>query len=191
MRNDKRSVLLSIALLLAGAVTVSAQVQIELEPNKKTDDNKSNNSRWQIPAATLPCTPDNKAWWDELRDAAEVVRRSRGDKKDRRKFADLLAEGTAKSFKPPIEDRKPIYFVTAQPQYTEEARRRRINGYIVMRVELRADGTVGEVTTRNSLGYGLDESAIAAARKAVFLPAVQNGVFVTFWAQVEMSFRVY
>ena len=49
-----------------------------------------------------------------------------------------------------------------------------------MRVEFLADGTVGKVQVLNQLGAGLDENAVAAARKAVFLPAVKDGKFISF-----------
>jgi TonB family protein len=179
-------------LILTCAPNISAQVQIELQPNQpaKEDKNRTSNT-WQIPEATLPCSPEVKAWWDGLRAAAEAVQHSRGDQKDRKRFVQTLAEGATKSFNPPVADGKPVYLSITKPAYTDDGRRHRVNGLIMLRVEYRADGTVGEVITLNSLGYGLDEAAITAARKTVFIPAVRNGVFVAFTTQMTMSFRLY
>jgi len=189
---DKNSWLVFlVVVILCCCANVAAQVRIELEPKQGTNEKKSYALRRQIPEATLPCTPEVKTWWDALRDAGDAVRQSRGSDGDRKKFAALLEEGAAKSFKPPVEDRKPLFLVQVEPRFTEDGRRHRINGTIRLRVEFRADGTVGEVTPKNSLGHGLDEAAVEAARKAVFLPAIENGEFVSFTTQMEMSFHVY
>jgi len=188
---DKNRWLVCLVMLLSVCATAASQVRIELEPNQRTPAKTSYALRRQIPEATLPCTPEVKTWWDALREAGDAVRSSRGGDKDRKKFAALLQEGAANSFKPPIEDHKPFYLVQIEPKYTEDGRKNRINGYIILSVEFRADGTVGQVTPRNSLGHGLDEAAVEAARKAVFLPAIKNGEFVSFTTQMEMSFRVY
>jgi hypothetical protein len=58
-------------------------------------------------------------------------------------------------------------------------------------VEFRSDGFIGEVTVTRSLDDVLDEKAIEAARRVVFLPAVRDGKFVNTSQPVEMSFRVY
>jgi TonB family protein len=179
-------------LILTCAPNISAQVQIELQPNQPAKEDKNSTSKtWQIPEATLPCSPEVKAWWDGVRAAAEAVQHSRGDQKDRKRFAQTLAEGATKSFNPPIPERKPFYLSITKPAYTEDGRRHRVTGIIMLRVEYRADGTIGEVTALNSLGYGLDEAAIAAARKTVFIPAVRNGVFVAFTAPMTMTFNMY
>lgn len=191
MRDKNSRLAFLVVVLLSCGATAAAQVRIELESKQETAEKKSTAFGRQIPEATLPSTPEVKTWWNAIRDAANAVRQSRGSDRDRKKFAALLEEGAAKSFKPPIDDRKPFYLVQVEPRYTEDGRKHRINGYIILLVEFRADGTVGEVRTRNSLGYGLDEAAVEAARKAVFLPAIKNGEFVNFTTQMEMSFRVY
>jgi TonB family protein len=183
-----------VGLLFLGFSSASAQVQIELKPNEKPTGEKkvqSSESRRQIPEASLNCSPEECTWWNALREAANEVRSSRGDKKDRKRFADLLQEGANKSYNAPIPDRKPMVLVQTLPQYTESGRRQKISGIINLRVEFLADGTVGKVQVLNQLGAGLDENAVAAARKAVFLPAVKDGKFISFAMQVQMSFNVY
>lgn len=71
---------------------------------------------------------------------------------------------------------------------TAEARRAKISGTVVLRVELRSDGTVGDVLVCKSLGYGLDEEAVRATRQLTFTPASKAGVPVTTWATVAVSY---
>jgi outer membrane biosynthesis protein TonB len=168
-----------VALFFLSVSSASAQVQIELKPNEKPTGEKkvqSSENRRQIPEASLPCSPEECVWWNALREAADQVRSSRGDKKDRKRFADLLQEGASKSYKPPIPDRKPLVLVQTLPQYTEAGRHQQISGIVNLRVEFLADGTIGKIQFLNQLGAGLDENAAAAARKAVFLPSVKTAI---------------
>src|SRR5258708_34951756 len=59
----------------------------------------------EVPAASLPCSPDEAKWWEDLRKAAKAVQDSRGGRKERDKFLALLHEGSKKSYQPPIANR--------------------------------------------------------------------------------------
>ena len=78
-----------------------------------------------------------------------------------------------------------------EPSYTDAARDREINGSITLHVELRSDGSVGEIRLLQGLGSGLDESAADAARKTIFLPAVKNREFVNAHVRLMMNFNIY
>ncbi|MBK6315130.1 MAG: energy transducer TonB [Blastocatellia bacterium] len=71
-------------------------------------------------------------------------------------------------------DRKALIRKTPRPEYTDEARARRIQGNVVVRVVLGADRTVKAATVVRGLGYGLDEKAIDVAMKTVFEPALDR-----------------
>ena len=145
-----------------------------------------------IPESELPASsPEEQQWWDELRRVGEEVRMRKGSDKKKKRFAELLKEGQAKSYAPPVNESRVVFLHKAMPRYTEEARRSRIGGNITLQVEFRADGNVGEIKPLRRLGAGLDESAIEAARKCTFLPAIKNRKFVDSWSQVEMSFYIY
>jgi TonB family protein len=183
-----------VLLLLSGIrSTASAQVTIELKPTEKTitEDKQKFEDRRRVPAVSLPCSPEEAAWWNALRQASEAVKLSRGDKKLSKKFVQLLQAGAVKSFKAPIADHKPIVLSQTPPHYTSDGRRNRVSGVIALEVELQPDGTVGEVRVLNKLGSGLEKNVIEAARKAVFLPAVKDGKFVSFRVPVQMSFNVF
>lgn len=59
--------------------------------------------------------------------------------------------------------------------YPPEAQAMGVEGRVRLRVEIRADGTVGKVTVLEGLGYGLDEAAVAEVKKCRFEPAVMGG----------------
>lgn len=87
-------------------------------------------------------------------------------------------------------DIRPQIISQSKPKYTEEARQNKIVGKVVLSVEFRADGTIGNVRVVRSLGYGLDENAIAAARLIRFRPAMKGGAPMTFTSRVEFSFNL-
>lgn len=63
-------------------------------------------------------------------------------------------------------------------------------GKAILRVEFRADGTIGDIKVVSSLNGGLDENAVEAARKIKFRPAMKGDQPVTFWSKVEFSFNL-
>jgi TonB family protein len=77
-----------------------------------------------------------------------------------------------------------------KPDYTEEARRRGVEGDVVMEIVVRANGTVGEVRVLQGLGHGLDERAVAAVRRWSFNPARRRGAPVDVLVEVAMEFKL-
>ncbi|MBX7222919.1 MAG: TonB family protein [Blastocatellia bacterium] len=75
-----------------------------------------------------------------------------------------------------------------KPRYTELATRHKVAGDVVLNVQFRADGTVGEVTVLRGLGYGLDESAVQAAKRIKFIPAERDGKPIDSLNKVQYSF---
>lgn len=145
-----------------------------------------------VPEATLPCTAEEQEWWKELRASADELRPARTPgSKQKKKFATVLHDGQAKGFKPPIADSRPVILFKSIPSYTEDARHRSISGAITLEVELLPDGSVGDVKVVQALDPGLDENAVAAARKTIFLPAVKSREFVSSSVRMEMNFNVF
>jgi general secretion pathway protein G len=78
------------------------------------------------------------------------------------------------------------------PPYTEEARKARIEGLVVLQAIIRKDGTVDSFRVVKGLGHGLDESAISTiAAKWRFKPATLNGTPVDTMANIEVRFRLF
>jgi protein TonB len=61
------------------------------------------------------------------------------------------------------------------PVYTQDAQTRRISGEVVLRVSVDKNGDPGNVELVEGLGYGLNESAMAAVRTWKFRPALRGG----------------
>ena len=144
-----------------------------------------------LPEATLTCTPEESSWWNEVRAVAKVINPARPNKPETEKFTRLIKKAIEQAYQIPVPDRYATVFWRAAPQYTEQARRKQIKGSVAMAVELLPDGTVGEVKIAESLDPGLDQMAIDATRKLVFLPAIKNRKFVSIWMPMTMSFNIY
>jgi TonB family protein len=61
------------------------------------------------------------------------------------------------------------------PAYTEEARRLRIEGEVLLEVVFQSSGTLHVIRVIHGLGHGLDEAAIQAAQQIHFKPALRDG----------------
>ena len=77
-----------------------------------------------------------------------------------------------------------------RPDYTEEARRARIEGDVVLEVLFTASGTLRVLRVVHGLGHGLDQNAIEAAAKIRFRPATENASAVDTVAMVRISFQI-
>jgi TonB family protein len=77
-----------------------------------------------------------------------------------------------------------------RPDYTEEARRRGIEGDVVLEIVVRSDGTVGNVKVMQGLGGGLDQRAIDAVRQWRFSPARRFGTPVEVMVEVAVEFKL-
>ncbi len=76
------------------------------------------------------------------------------------------------------------------PDYTREARRNGIQGFVTLKVLLSANGEVSRVRVIKGLPAGLTENAIRAACKIQFKPGVKDGQPVSMWLTAEYAFRL-
>jgi TonB family protein len=77
------------------------------------------------------------------------------------------------------------------PEYSEEARKAKYQGTVVLWVVVGPDGRSHEIRVQRSLGLGLDEKAVEAVRLWRFEPAKKDGVPVAVQINVEVNFRLY
>jgi hypothetical protein len=59
---------------------------------------------------------------------------------------------------------EPVPITMGQPEYSDDGRKARIQGTVVLSIIVNADGTVKFENVTRSLGYGLDQKAIEAVR---------------------------
>lgn len=180
---------LLVFVVAAGSAVAFAQSQTDAD-RAAQQAVKALHTR-DVPEASLPCSPDEAKWWNDLRMAAKAINPARAGKTETEKLMRLIKEGVEKSYQIPVPDHYAIVLWRAAPQYTEEARYKKINGSVALAVELLPDGTVGEVKVAQGLDPSLDKMAIGSARKLIFLPAIKNRKFVSVWMPVTMSFNIY
>ena len=77
-----------------------------------------------------------------------------------------------------------------RPLYTEEARRLKLEGEVLLEVVFGANGQVRVVRVIRGLGHGLDESALRAAQQIRYKPALSNGRPADFPATVHIEFQL-
>ena len=84
----------------------------------------------------------------------------------------------------------PVLISRVEPEYSEQARRAKLEGGVTLAVLVGADGQIHEVQVSHSLGMGLDERATESVKKWRFRPAYQNGQPIDYWTSVVVSFHL-
>ena len=77
-----------------------------------------------------------------------------------------------------------------QPSYTEDARKAKFQGTVVLSLIVQRDGTARDIEIKKPLGFGLDEEAVEALKKWIFQPGEKGGTPVEVRAEVEVSFKL-
>jgi TonB family protein len=77
------------------------------------------------------------------------------------------------------------------PDYSEEARKAKYQGTVVLWLIVDANGKPRDVRVARSLGMGLDQKAIEAVRLWKFVPAMKDGTPVAVQINVEVNFHLY
>jgi TonB family protein len=84
----------------------------------------------------------------------------------------------------------PIPIYRPEPEYSEEARKAKFQGTVVLSIVVDERGSPTQFKVIRPLGLGLDEKAIEAVQKWRFKPAVKDGKPVAVLATVEVNFRL-
>jgi TonB family protein len=77
-----------------------------------------------------------------------------------------------------------------RPDYTEEARKAKLEGEVLVRVLFSATGGVRVLDVVRGLGHGLDENAVRAVQQIKFRPAQRDGQPVDATATVHIVFQL-
>ena len=85
----------------------------------------------------------------------------------------------------------PRAIYSPQPGYSDQARKMKVQGTIVMSLTVGADGLPRDVKIERGLGYGLDEEALEAVRKWKFQPALKDGQPIEAKVHVQTTFRLF
>lgn len=99
--------------------------------------------------------------------------------------------GGGRSIEPMTASLRPTILYRERARYTEEARANKIQGTVVLSVVYTADGRISDIRVVRGLPDGLSESAIEAAKRIRFKPAVKNGQPVSVRGNIEFNFTLY
>jgi len=79
-----------------------------------------------------------------------------------------------------------------QPRYPERAQRRKKEAQVVVAVLVSEQGGVVRALVKQATvqGYGFEQAALTAARRARFRPATRDGVPGRMWTEVSFDFRL-
>jgi TonB family protein len=84
----------------------------------------------------------------------------------------------------------PVLVFRVDPEYSEAARKVKLQGRVVLLIEVWPDGRAHNIRLEKGLGLGLDEQAVKAVEQWRFKPGVKNGSAVRTGARVEVQFRL-
>lgn len=85
---------------------------------------------------------------------------------------------------------KPKPISVPQPGYTDDAQAAAVEGKVRVQLTVDESGKVIDVKLISGLGHGLDEAALAAARRATFEPALRCGKPTQATFTISMRFKL-
>jgi TonB family protein len=84
----------------------------------------------------------------------------------------------------------PELLFKVEPEYSEEARKAKFQGTVVLYIEVDEHGNPRNLKVIRPLGLGLDQKAIEAVQKWRFKPGLKDGKPVAVAATIEVNFRL-
>ncbi|HNW23865.1 MAG: energy transducer TonB [Candidatus Cloacimonas sp.] len=87
-------------------------------------------------------------------------------------------------------DDAPVVIGKIEPVYPEFAKRNKLQGTVILEVEVLKDGSIREIRVRRGIGGGLDEAAIEAVRKVKFQPGKSSGQPVDCMVIIPVEFKI-
>ncbi len=85
---------------------------------------------------------------------------------------------------------KPEVISKVEPEYSEEARKAKFQGVVLLDIVVDEKGNPRDVKVARALGLGLDQKAIEAVQKWRFRPGMKDGKPVAVTARIEVNFRL-
>jgi len=85
----------------------------------------------------------------------------------------------------------PREIYSAEPEYSEQARKAMLTGTVLLSMFVDAAGQPRDLKVLTPIGSGLDEKAVDAIKKWKFEPATKDGTPVAVQLMVQVNFRLY
>ena len=80
---------------------------------------------------------------------------------------------------------------SAEPEFTDDARRADFQGSAAIQLIVDAQGNPQDIVVLRHLGMGLDEKAVEAVRQYKFRPAMYQGRPVAVQMVIELDFHLH
>lgn len=91
----------------------------------------------------------------------------------------------------PLREAIPVYRENPAPGYPRVARRRAMEGTVLLEVLVSSGGRVKDLRVSQSSGHEvLDQAAVDAVRRWIFEPAQRGGEAVEMWVRVPIRFQL-
>ena len=90
----------------------------------------------------------------------------------------------------PKNAQKPKMLKRSEPEYTREARIKRVEGTVVLEATFGCDGTVTDIEVLAGLPEGLNDVCIAVTKQIKFRPGLVDGKSVSVRLRVEYMFHL-
>ncbi len=88
-------------------------------------------------------------------------------------------------------DVRAAYLSNPRPPYPLSARRKRLEGRVLLRAEILPDGTCSQLSLEQGSGHDiLDQAAMQAVKAWRFVPARRGDEAVRAWVDIPVSFRL-
>jgi periplasmic protein TonB len=86
---------------------------------------------------------------------------------------------------------RPKYAENPKPSYPQEARKKGMEGEVLLRVEVLISGQVGQIEVKRSSGHEtLDQSALSTVKKWKFIPAQKGEAAILLWVNIPIKFQL-
>lgn len=85
----------------------------------------------------------------------------------------------------------PVVIYQVEPEFSEEARKAKFMGVVLVNLIVDAQGRPQNVHTLRGVGMGLDDKAVEAVKQYRFKPAMEGGKPVPVELNVEVNFQIF
>lgn len=103
--------------------------------------------------------------------------------------SNISTKPAAQTIAPPVADASAAQ--NRAPVYPLLSRKKKEQGTVLLKLLVKADGTVGSISVQHSSGYPrLDQAALNAVKSWRFVPATQQGQALDYWYEMPMTFAL-
>ena len=164
------------------AAGISDHVQVDVCYKKETDSQGATITRLHLFSAPTHKISPWKDAPDQMQTSIPGKNPAPVDNPQRVEPMQHIVKGNGVT--PPI----PVY--TVDPHFSEEARKKHIQGECMIQVIVDATGAIQSPRVVRPLGYGLDEKAIEAVKLYRFHPAQKDGKPIPVYMTIAINFRL-